>query len=71
MRRGYGASLAPEKRESRPCGDRRLPAIPSLVGLDLSNSTELLEAQRFAEAVVGAVYAWRHRELRRREGVRK
>lgn len=58
------------KRESRPYGEGRLPSIPSLVGLDHLNSVELLEAQRFAEAVVGAVAAWRHREWRRRERIR-
>ena len=56
------------KRENRPVGARRLPTIPSLVGLEHLSSTELLETQRFAEAVVGAVAAWRHREWRRREG---
>lgn len=58
------------KRENRPVGARRLPTVPSLVGLEHLDTTQLLEAQRFAECVVGAVAAWRHREKRRREGVR-
>lgn len=59
------------KRESRPVGARRLPITPDLTGLYYLDSTQLLEAQRFAEAVVGAVYAWRHREWRRRRGVKQ
>lgn len=60
-----------QTRESRPVAPGRLPITPDLAGLYYLDSTHLLEAQRFAEAVVGAVAAWRHRERRRREGVRR
>jgi hypothetical protein len=64
----------PEKARGRNAGwtaPRPLNTASLLAGAEGSfTSTEVREAQLWAEAIARSVEAWRHRENRRREGGR-
>lgn len=61
--------FSPHKRVSRPTPDADRLQIPSFAGSGLDLDTEtLLDTQAWAEGLVRAAGAWKHREHRRVEG---
>lgn len=70
----FEGQLSPLKQQSRAprFEASRLHSIPILEGLDALdlNITQERQLQVFAAALLREVAAWRHRQARRKEGVR-